>query len=149
MTTRMTNTIGATAVILLICAARPLTGPMQSGSAQTGRLNPRIGPAAPEWYKSIRDAKDWKNPYLVIRRDGIEVIVKTLASSGKTVAAADLEQTLIALPVTAWPYGRVVAVQEVSIRAGDRSDDKPIADNLEAALAILKRLEVTVDRWAS
>jgi hypothetical protein len=145
----MTNTIGAIVGVLLIGAASPLAGPMQSGSVQTGRLDPRIGAAAPQRYKSIRDAKDWENPYLVIRRDGIEVIVKRLPSGRQTVAVADLERTLIGLPVTAWPYGRVAAVQENSIRAGDRSDDKPIADNLEAALAILKKLDVRVDRWAS
>jgi hypothetical protein len=27
-------------------------------------------------YASVRDAKDWENPCLVIRRDGIEVIAK-------------------------------------------------------------------------
>ncbi len=70
------------------------------------------GPAAPERYKSVRDAKDSENPYLVIRRDGIELIAKGLASGRKTVAAVDLEQTLIELPLTAWPYGRVVTVQE-------------------------------------
>jgi hypothetical protein len=145
----MTKTIGAIAVVLWIGAASALTGTMQSGSVQTAPLNPRIGPAAPERYKSIRDAKDWENPYLVIRRDGIEVIAKGLASGRKTVAAADLEQTLIALPLTAWPYGRVVAVQEIGIRAADRSDDKLIADDLEAALAILKKLKATVDRWPS
>jgi hypothetical protein len=48
-----------------------------------------------------------------------------------------LQQALIELPVAAWPYGRVVAVQEISIRNGDGSDDRPIAHNLEAALAIL------------
>lgn len=141
----MTTTIGAIAVVLWIGAVSALTGTMQSGSVQTGRMNPRIGPSAPERYKSIRDAKDWENPYLVNRRDGIEVIA--LASGRKTVAAADLEQTLIELPLTAWPYGRVVALQEIGVRAADRSDDKLIADNLEVALAILKKLKATVDRW--
>ena len=145
----MTNTIGAIVGVLLIAAASPLAGPMQSGSVPMGRLDPRIGAAALQRYKSVRDAKDWENPYLVIRRDGIEVIVKRLPSGRQTVAVAELERTLIGLPVTAWPYGRVAAVQENSIRAGDRSDDKPIADNLEAALAILKKLDVTVDRWPS
>jgi hypothetical protein len=122
---------------------------MQSGSVQTGRLDPRIGAAAPQRYKSIRDAQGWENPCLVIRRDGIEVIVRRVPPSRQTVAAADLERTLIGLPITAWPYGSVAAVQEISIRAGDRSDDKPIADNLEAALATLKKLDVTADRWPS
>jgi hypothetical protein len=145
----MTNTIGAIVGVLLLGAASPLAGPMQSGSVQTGRLDARIGAAAPQRYRSVRDAKDWENPYLVIRRDGIEVIVKRLPSARQTVAAADLQRTLIGLPVSAWPYGRVAAVQEISIRAGDRSDDKPIAENLDTALAILKKLDVTVARWPS
>ena len=36
--------------------------------------------------------KTGENPYVVIRRDGIEVIAKGLASGRKTVVAADLEQ---------------------------------------------------------
>ena len=36
-------------------------------------------------------------------------------------------------------------MQEIGIRAADRSDEKLIADTLEAALAILKKLEVTVE----
>ena len=135
----------------MIGAAIPIAGPMQRGSVQTGRLDPRIGAAAPQRYHSVRDAKDWENPYLVIRAGGIEVIVNRLPSglkSRKTVAAADLEQTLIRLPVTAWPYGRVVAVQENSIRVPDR-DDKPITENLKAALAVLKKLDIAADRWPS
>ena len=110
-------------------------------------MDSRIGAAAPQGHRSIRDAKDWENPYLVIRREGIEVIAKPLSSGRQTVAAADLQQTLIALPVTAWPYGRIAVVQEISIRTG--GDEKPIADNLKAALAILEKLDVMVDRWPS
>jgi len=68
--------------------------------------------------------------------------------SRKSVAAADLERTLIRLPVTAWRYGRVVAVQENSIGLLDR-DDKSIADNLEAAFGVLKKLDIAVERWPS
>ena len=116
---------------------------------ESGRLDPRIGAPAPQRYASVRDAKDWENPYLLIRRDGIEVIAKQLPSGRKTVAAADLERTLIGLPVTAWPYGRVTAVQENGLRAAGGSDDEPIADNLRAALATLRKLDVTVNRWPS
>ncbi len=124
-----------------------LSAPAQPHSS---RLDPRIGPARPQLYRSIRDGKDWKNPKLVILRDGIEVIARGLPSDRRTVvAAADLQQTLIHLPVSAWPYGRVMAVQEIGIRQVDRSDDKAIADNLEAALAVLKTLQVMADRWPS
>jgi len=42
----------------------------------------------------------------------------------------------------------VVAVQENSIGLLDR-DDKSIADNLEAAFGVLKKLDIAVERWPS
>ena len=135
------------AIVLMIALALGLAGrPADGSSVQARRLDARIGRPNPDLYRSIRDAKDWENPYLVIHRDGIEGVVKR-AVGRRTVAAADLERMLIELPITAWPYGRVVAVQEIGIRAGDGSDDKPVADNLRAALAILKELDVIADRW--
>jgi len=145
----MTKTVWG-AFVLMICAASVLAArPVQTDTVQAGRLNARIGPADPQRYKSIRDAKDWENPYLVIRREGIEVIAKGLPSGRQTVAATDLQRTLIDLPATAWPYGRVVAMQDIGIRAADRGDEQPIADNRNVALAGLKRLQVTVERWPS
>jgi hypothetical protein len=145
----MTTTICGAAVVLMIYAASVAERPVQNEPVQRGRLSSRIGPANREEYKAIRTAKDWENPYLVIRKDGIEVIAKGLSSGRKTVTAADLQRTLIDLPVTAWPYGRVVAVQEIGIRAADRSDEQPIADNWNMTLALLKTLQVTVERWPS
>jgi hypothetical protein len=147
--TRMMNTLCAVVGLLFISAPNTLTSSMQSGSVLTGQLDPRIDAAAPQRYASVRDAKDWANPYLVIRRDGIEVIARKLPSGRKIVATADLERTLIGLPVTAWPYGRIAAVNEQGLREADGRDDKPIADNLEKALATLRRLDVTADRWPS
>jgi len=85
----------------------------------------------------------------VIRREGIEVIAKGLPAGRQTVASTDLQRTLIELPVTAWPYGKVVAVQDIGIRAADGSDEQPIADIRNVTLAILKTLQVTVERWPS
>ena len=140
---------GAIAVVLSMCAASASTGTMQGGPVQPARLDPRIGLAVPQRYESIRDGKDWENPKVLIHRNGIDVIAKALVSGRKSVAAAELQQALIELPVAAWPYGRVVAVFEPSIRAGDGSDEKPVADNLKVALEILKKLEITADRWPS
>jgi hypothetical protein len=120
---------------------------VQNNSVQAGQLNSRIGPANPDRYKAIRNAKDWDNPYLVIRRDGIEVIAKSLPSGRTTVASADLQRTLTELPVTAWPYGRVVALQDIGSRAP--GDEQPIADQRSATLATLKTLQVTVEGWPS
>jgi len=131
-----------------MCAAAVLAAsPAQQRTAQVERLNPRIGPARPQQYRSILDAKDWKNPYLVVGRDSVEVITRGIPPSRRTVAPTDLRRTLIDLPVTAWPYGRVVAVQQQALRAADGRDDKPIEDNFYATLAMLKTLQVTIETW--
>jgi hypothetical protein len=122
---------------------------MQNDSVQAGGLNVRIGPANPQQYKSIHDAKNWQNPILIIRQEGVEVISKSLPSGRRTVASTDLRRTLIDLPVTAWPYGSVVAVQDIGLRAADFSDVQPIEDNRNLTLAILKTLQVTVEGWPS
>jgi len=144
----MTSRICGAALMLTIGAASAFAGrPVQDASVEAGRLNTRIGPADPLRHKSIHEAKQWQNPILVIRRDGIEVISKGLPSGQRTVAATDLQRTLVDLPVTAWPYGRVVAVQDIGLRVADLSDGRQIADNRNVTLAILKTLQVTVERW--
>ena len=123
--------------------------PIQNDSVHPGRLNPRIGSANPRLYESIRDAKDWANPYLVIGQDGIEVISKNLPSGRMTVASTDLQRTLIELPLFAWPYGRVVAVQDTGVHEADGNDEQEVINNRNATLAILKTLDVVVERWPS
>jgi hypothetical protein len=90
-------------------------------------------------------AEDWKNPYLVVGPGSIEVIASGIPAGRRTVAPTALRRTLVDLPVTAWPYGRVVAVQETGPR--NLGDDKPIRDNFYATLAMLKTLRVTIETW--
>jgi hypothetical protein len=150
----MTRTTGTIAIILLIVAANGRIASMQGEAAQTtsqstqaGRLDPRIKPAVAERYKAIRNATKWENPYLMVGPDHIVVRAKGLAGL-KIVVPDALEQTLLELPIAAWPYGKVVAVQENGDRT-DKGDDKPIADNVAAARAVLKKLGVTFDKWPS
>jgi len=146
----MTKVTGwATAVLTMCAAAVFAAAPTPQRPALSERLNPRIGPARPQQYRSIRVAEDWKNPYLVVGRDSIEIITRGIPGGRRSVAPTDLRRTLIDLPVTAWPYGRVVAVQQQAIRAGDGRDDKPIEDKFYATLAMLKTLQVTIETWPS
>jgi hypothetical protein len=138
-------TIGRLAVCSLI-AVIAWEAQLPAGAADD-QLDPKIPPAHPEKYRHIRDAKDWANPYLVIRADGIEVIAKALPRGRKVVSAKELQKTLISLPVSAWPYGKVVAVQEISIRSGN--DDALIEQNKTEAEKILKALQVQIEAWPS
>jgi hypothetical protein len=57
-----------------------------------------MGPANRKTYSSIRNAKEWKNPYLVIRRDGVEVIPRGVPGGRQSIPIADLKNALISLP---------------------------------------------------
>jgi hypothetical protein len=114
---------------------------------QGDQLDSKIPPAAPEKYQSVRDGKDWANPYLVIRADGIEVVAKNLPKHGKAIALKDLKKTLTGLPVEAWPYGKVVAVQEIGI--GSEDDGKAIEQNRKYAKEVLEGLDIKIEWWPS
>ena len=139
-----------TLMLAIWAAAVPVASPLTKQFAgQPERLHPNIAAADRQKYKSINDAKLWRNPYLVIKADGIEVISRAIPSGRKTVQAADLVRTLIDLPVDAWPYGKVVAVQDTGIRAADRSNDEAIRRNHEAVAAALESLAIEIELWPS
>jgi hypothetical protein len=56
----------------------------------------------------------------------------------KTVPNTELRALLVSLPVSAWPYGRVVVASDLGLRAVNGSDDQPIKRNHDAAEQILK-----------
>src|SRR5690349_15536807 len=92
------------------------------GCAQTSRsLRDRIPKPDPNKYHSVRDAADWKNPYLIVRPDGIEIIGMTPV--GRGIAVESIPGVLERLPDSAWPYGLIVAVQDLGILAGKADKD--------------------------
>jgi hypothetical protein len=126
------------------------TARSSAGLQQTRKeLNPHIPPPDPSKYKDVRDAREWQNPYLVVRAEGVEVIWRSAAVQRRIIPCDEVATFLEALPATAWPYGRVVAAQEIGIRRGDGRDDQPIAENKERVERILGSLGVKVDWWAS
>jgi hypothetical protein len=119
----------------------------QIGCTQTPRsLQNRIFKPDPKKYHSIQDAKDWKNPYLIVRRDGIEIVGMTPV--GRAITVESVPGVLGSLPDSAWPYGLVVAVQDVGILSG-KTDLVRIEANRTKLLNLLKKLGIAVDRWPS
>jgi hypothetical protein len=113
------------------------------------RLNVNIPAAVRAKYRGIQDPRDWLNPIITIRAEGIEVGRRGTPSRLKTVPASELKTFLVSLPVSAWPYGRVVLGSDIGIREGDESDDQPIRRNHDAAEQVLKALDVEIDWWPS
>jgi hypothetical protein len=107
-------------------------------------LQRRIPGPDPKKYQGIRDAKDWRNPYLIVRPDGIEVVGVTDGGSPMTVDA--VTAVLERLPDSAWPYGLVVAIQGNG-RAVSESDRSRIETNRNLLLGRLNDLGVIVGFW--
>jgi hypothetical protein len=99
----------------------------------------------PQFYVHVQDYEHWRNPFLVVLSDGIRVHCLAPAFEKKVPVGA-LHQTLLSLPLSAWPYGRIVAVQ-----AGGgpqtNSNLRLVEENRVQSEAILKAAGVTIDYW--
>ena len=87
--------------------------------------------------------KQWRNPYLIVGQDGISFF-DVSDSEERLLKENELLDTLAALPASAWPYGRVVAVQEVGIsqsedgNAAIRRNRAILAGTLEEAKILIE-----------
>jgi hypothetical protein len=71
-------------------------------------------------YGGIRDMKNWRNPYLIVRADGVALF--DVADSAEIVLKPDdLLPELAKLPASNWPYGRVVAATENSAHGSEQN----------------------------
>src|SRR4030095_3656114 len=109
-------------------------------------LQKRIPKPDPKKYHAIQDGKDWANPKLVIRPEGIEIIGVTPA--GRAVQVESVPSVLEEWPDSASPYGLVVAAWEVGVISS--SQDLPlIKANGTKLLKLLKARGILVDLWPS
>jgi hypothetical protein len=122
-----------------------------------------IPPPAKSRYLAIHTQESWENPFLIVGRDSIRVRIilpdaipaaygtGTMLRPAEArkqdldVRLADLPTALAAVPPGAWPYGRVVAVEENPVTS--KSDRPHVRRNVEATIQILGDLGVVVDEW--
>jgi hypothetical protein len=119
-----------------------------------------IPPPSKNRYMAVHTFESWENPYLTVQPGMIELHV-TLADANTTpigvggmfrpVAARQQELNLAldklgegitAVPQTAWPYGRVVAIEEA--HKTPASAEPTVRRNMEAAIRTLNDLGVVV-----
>jgi hypothetical protein len=110
-------------------------------------------------YAGIRTRRSWKNPFLVVGPTGVTLTtVQPGVSTGKRrgkvshqhevqLPLAELSKALAALPEEAWPFGRVIAVQEDP--AETRRDRPEVRRNVEATMQLLNTLGVVSYDWPS
>jgi hypothetical protein len=99
--------------------------------------------ADPGKYERIVDMRNWRNPYLLLRTDGVALLDP--ANSAEILLKPDeVLAALARLPASAWPYGRVVAVQEPGVR-GSEQDGIALRRNKGIVGGILEDAHVAID----
>jgi hypothetical protein len=120
--------------------------PQREAAKSESQLDPRIPAANRLAYRAVRDSRDWRNPYLLGSDKGLEL--RSMSSpDSRVVPLTDLRRTLTELPVTDWPYGRVVAVQSPSIVPADSAWNEALKRNIDGAREILKALGAADWGW--
>jgi hypothetical protein len=108
------------------------------------RLPARIPSADRSKYRNIQDAVDWRNPYLTITHDGFDLRFQGGHLMGPL---STLAQSVVGLPDSVWPYGRVVMAGVSGVR---RVEENAVYEmNKTEAERILKELGLEVDWWPS
>ena len=127
------------AVMLAGCTKQP---EQQTPDPQT--ILQTIPAADSTKYGSIRDMKNWRNPYLIVRADGVALF--DVADSAEIVLKPnELLPELAKLPASNWPYGRVVAATENGTR-GSEQDAVAIRKNKGILGGLLQGAHIEV-KW--
>ena len=134
--------IAAAVVVLASCSAPKSPDPAALEASATARIL-AIPPATPEKYRSLHDMKGWRNPYLIIRADGV-ALLDPENHLERILKPGELTQALGNLPPAAWPYGRVVAVTENGVR-GSADDSVKIRQNRALVAGTLESMHVLIN----
>lgn len=134
------------AIVVLTLGLSACSGSQQAANqaALEASAEAKIGsiPAAnPHVYAGARESKAWRNPYLVVRPDGIG-LVDLPNHEIHILKPEEVTQALAKLPASDWPYGRVVAVEELG---GSQEDKVRIRANKGLVVATLKQLGVGIE----
>jgi hypothetical protein len=128
-------------VLLSLCAA--CSGPRKAPDTETlaaaasAKLQ-SIPAADPQKYRALKGMKNWRNPYLTVSGDSI-ALLDPEDSEQRPLKPDEVLTTLAALPASAWPYGRVVALAEEASSGGEeqriavRRNKGIVAGTLEGA----------------
>jgi len=138
--------LAAVAVSLAMFAscAKPPRAPEETAAAISPEARIQQIPSADSSkYAAVRDMKTWRNPYLIVRVDGVGLL--DVSNNEQQILDPDkLAEALAKLPMSAWPYGRVVAIQEISATSSEE-DKAKLRKNRALAAGALESMKVLIN----
>ncbi len=127
---------------LAACSAHNAPDPAAQEAAASARIQ-AIPAANPAKFHDAHVTKSWKNPYLIVKPDGVALL--DVANNEEHIMHPDeLTRKLAQLPDSAWPYGRVVAVTE-SAPTGSDHDKAEIRKNKAIVAGTLEGMHVAIN----
>jgi len=136
-------------LILVAAAAAALIGCSKPPSDSPPAVDPishlaALPPADARQVSLVKDMKNWRNPYLVIRVDGIGLL-DPANNEMKILAPDQVVAALAALPASAWPYGKAVAIAESGPAAASESDKAQLRKNRALVAGSLEGLHILIN----
>ncbi len=142
-------TISAAALVSLLLLAA-LVACSETPSSSTAATEMRkssdlslIPDADPSKYPKFEDMSGWKNPYFVVREDGIG-FVDLQNREVRILKPEEIPAELVSLPSDAWPYGRVVLIAEAVPKTPTDQTKAEIRKNRALLVGTLKELDVQI-----
>ncbi len=128
---------------LVACSKPPDAEPVAAAQASKPTNLESIPAPDPSKYPSFRDMSEWKNPYLVVREDGIG-LVDLSNHEVHILKPEQIPSELAALPSSAWPYGRVVLVAEAVPKIPTDRAKAEVRKNRGLLAGTLKEMDVRI-----
>ena len=130
-------------ILLFVCVVPGCTNQPAPQPPDPQTILQAIPPADSTKYQHIQNMKNWRNPYLIVRADGVALF--DAADSAEIILKIDeLLPALAKLPPSNWPYGRVVAAAEAG-QKGSEQDKVAIRRNKGIVGGILQGAHIVVD----
>jgi len=126
---------------LVACSKPPQAAPAETSTAPKATGLESIPMPDPTKFPSVSDMSGWKNPYLVVRDDGIG-IVDLSNREIHMLKPEEVPAELVSLPSSAWPYGRVVLVAQAHPKDPTDQTKAQLRENRALLLGTLKELDV-------
>lgn len=126
-------------------------------------LDREIPPPSKNKYLTIQDLSNWENPSITVQENmlslhvlmadanpsqyGKDTMIRPVAARKQelTIRVADLPAALNAIPRNAWPYGRVLAIEEA--HDAPASVRPTIRRNMEQVMQTLNDLGIVINEW--
>jgi hypothetical protein len=128
---------------LVACSKPPEAAPSKESVAPKENGLESIPTPDPSKYPKFVDMSSWKNPYFVVREDGIG-LVDLENHEVHILMPEQIPAELASLGSHAWPYGRVVLVTEAAPRNPTSEAKAEVRKNRALLAGTLKELEITM-----